>query len=116
MYRMKIFYILLSIILLTSSQAAKSQAIGVLPDSDPGIVKFYPNPATSYIIFEIEKESGKTYDLQIYNFLGRQVKEIHEINAKTTINVTDLNRGLYIFQLKEPNGRVVESGRFQVNK
>lgn len=112
---MRIFYMLLSIILLTSTQA-KSQEAMLLPDPGPGIVKFYPNPATSYIIFEIEKESGKTYSLQIFNFLGKKVKEVTDLNDKTTVNVTDLNRGLYIFQLRDQSGRIVESGRFQVNK
>jgi Secretion system C-terminal sorting domain len=116
MYRMRLFYILVSIILLTSTPA-KSQVRTSLPDPEPKVVKFYPNPAISFITFEIiEKEENKTYQLQIFNFLGRMVKEVNEVNVKTTVNVGDLVRGLYIFQLREPNGRIAESGRFQVNK
>ncbi len=36
------------------------------------IVKFYPNPATSYITFDIQKESDKNYTFQIYNMLGKK--------------------------------------------
>lgn len=112
---MRIFYILLSIILLTSFRA-KSQDINLLPDPEPKIVKFYPNPATNFITFEVDKESSKTYNLQIFNFLGKKVLDLVDVNAKTIVNLSDFTRGLYIFQLKEANGKVTESGRFQVNK
>jgi hypothetical protein len=113
---MRIFYILLSIILLTSTQA-KSQVRGGLSDPEPKIVKFYPNPAVSFITFEIEdKESNKLYGLQIFNFLGKKVKEIPDITNKTQVNVSDLVRGIYIFQLRDQSGRITDSGRFQVNK
>ena len=112
---MRIFYILLSFILLSSTQA-KSQARGPMPDPEIKIVKFYPNPAVSFITFEIEKESNKVYSLQIFNFLGRKVKDVADLSPKTVVNLSDLVRGIYIFQLKEQNGRVADSGTFQVNK
>ena len=47
---MRIFYILVSIILLTTAQA-KSQVRGPVPDPEHKVVKkFYPNPAVSYKI------------------------------------------------------------------
>ncbi len=112
---MRIFYILLSIILMTSFQA-KSQARGPLPDNDHKVVKFYPNPAISYITFELVKEPSKTYTLQIYSFLGKMVKNVPDVSEKTTVNVGDFNRGLYTFQLKDEGGRITDSGMFQVNK
>ncbi len=96
---MRIFYILLSIILLTSIQA-KSQVRGPMPDQDHKVIKFYPNPAVSYITFELAKEPNKTFTLQIYSFLGRKVKDIPEIADKTTVQLSELTRGLYTFQLK----------------
>jgi hypothetical protein len=113
---MRIFYILLSIILLSTTQA-KSQARGPLPDTDHKVVKkFYPNPAVSYIIFEIDKEPNQTYTLQIYSFLGKMVKNIPDIVDRYTVNLSDLYRGLYTFQLKDQSGRVTDSGIFQLNK
>jgi hypothetical protein len=113
---MRIFYILLSIILLSITQA-KSQARGPLPEPDHKVVKkFYPNPAVSYIIFELEKEPNQTYTLQVYSFLGKMVKDVPDIVDKYTVNVSDLTRGLYTFQLKDQSGRVTDSGIFQVNK
>ena len=113
---MRIFYILLSIILLSTTQA-KSQARGPLPETDHKVVKkFYPNPAVSYIIFEIDKEPNQTYTLQIYSFLGKMVKNIPDLIDRYTVNLSDLYRGLYTFQLKDQSGRVTDSGIFQVNK
>ena len=112
---MRIFYIILSIILLTSTQA-KSQAKGPMPDPEPRIIKYYPNPAISYITFEVVKEANKSYTLQIFNFLGRKVKDVKDITPKTIVNLSELVRGIYIFQLKDPNGRVTDSGTFQINK
>jgi hypothetical protein len=112
---MRIFYILLSIILLTSTRA-KSQARGPMPDPEHKVIKFYPNPAVSYITFELTKEPNKIYSLQIFSFLGKKVKEQGDIIDKTTVNLSDLNRGLYTFQLKDPTGRVTDSGIFQINK
>ena len=112
---MRIFYILITIILVTTTQA-KSQARVPFPETESKIVKFYPNPAISYIIFEIDKEPNQTYTLQIYSFIGKMVKNIPDIVDRYTVNLGDLYRGLYTFQLKDQSGHVTDSGIFQVNK
>jgi len=87
-----------------------------MPDPESKVIKFYPNPAISYITFEVAKESNKAYTLQIFNFLGRKVKDVTDISTKTVVNLSELVRGIYIFQLRDPNGRVTDSGTFQINK
>ena len=88
------------------------------PDAGPAgkIVKFYPNPATSVINFDFQKEPDKNYNLQIFNFLGKKVHQVDNISAKTTINLGDFYRGIYIFQLRDRNGKMVDSGKFQVSR
>jgi len=112
---MRIFYIVVSIILLTSTQA-RSQARGPLSEPDHKVIKFYPNPAVSYITFELTKDPNKSFTLQIFSFLGRKVKDVQEVTEKATVNLSDLPRGIYTFQLKNEEGRVTDSGLFQVNK
>jgi hypothetical protein len=112
---MRIFYILLSIILFTSTRAT-SQVRASFSDPEHRVSKFYPNPAVSFITFELNREANKTYTLQIYSFLGKKVKDVPDITDKTTVNLSELTRGLYTFQLKDPSGRVTDSGIFQVNK
>jgi hypothetical protein len=86
--------------------------------SDAKITHFYPNPATSYINFTFDKTVDKTYTLQVYNFMGRKMTESRITDpTKLTINLDDnYLRGLYIYQLRDQGGRIVESGKFQVSK
>ena len=113
---MRIFYILLSFILLITVRA-KGQARDPLPDQDHKVVKkFYPNPAVSYVIFELDKEPNHAYTLQIFSFIGREVRMVPDIQDKAQISLGDLARGLHTFQLKDQTGRVTDSGIFQITK
>ena len=78
------------------------------------VLRFYPNPAISTINFEFQKTIDKGYTLRIYNFVGKKVSEIISLTQKNTIALTDFYRGVYIFQLRDKSGRIVESGKFQV--
>lgn len=79
------------------------------------IVKFYPNPAVTKITFDFQKPADKSYSFQIFNFIGKKVFELTTLtSSKTTVDLTDYFRGLYIFQLKDKNGKMIESGKFQV--
>ena len=111
------FFYTLSIILLLSIPAF-SQNKSPNPPTEPvaRIVKFYPNPATSFITFDIQKESNKNYTFQIFNLLGKKVYEATNLNPRTIINLSDFFRGVYIFQLKDKGGKLLDSGKFQVSK
>ena len=80
-------------------------------------VRFYPNPATTVINFEFKKTNPEAvYTLQVYNFIGKKVSEIVVANNKTSVNLDNYFRGVYIFQLRDKTGRIIESGKFQVAK
>jgi len=111
---MKIFYALSTILLLSFSGKSQDRNPGQEPT--PTIVKFYPNPATSIITFDFQSGYDKQLNLQIYNFIGKKVQEINNVTPKTIVNLNDFYRGMYIFQLKDKNGKVVDSGKFQVSK
>ncbi len=79
------------------------------------IQKFYPNPATQFIQFEFDKSVDKSYTLEIYSFIGRKMATSIVTDSKLTIYFNDAYyRGLYIFQLRDRSGRIIESGKFQV--
>jgi hypothetical protein len=99
--------------LSTEVLLAQSQA-GTTPGTPERIIKFYPNPAASFINFDFQKNYEKGYSIQVYNFLGKQMSEIKNVSPKTSLNVSDYYRGIYIYQLKDNNGKIVESGKFQV--
>ena len=79
-------------------------------------MKFYPNPATSVINFEFQRNFDKSYSLQIFNFMGKKVYELKTLSSRININLDEFYRGIYLFQLRDKNGSIVESGKFQVNK
>ena len=106
---------ILSIILLTAIQS-QGQSRTLPQDAADRIIKFYPNPATSFITFELEKSTEKGYDIQVFNFLGKMVYEQKNIAPKTTLNLDEFNRGVYIIQLRDREGKIIQSGKFQVSK
>ena len=114
---MKIFYPLIATLILSFS--AKSQERNPVPtdqEASTRIIKFYPNPATSIINFDFQKGYDKSYNFQIFNFLGKKVFEVTNVTPKTIVNLTDFYRGVYIFQLKDKSGKMIDSGKFQVSK
>lgn len=79
-------------------------------------VKFYPNPASSFINFEFAEYYNDSYTLVIFNFIGKKVEEIKVTDQKITVSLTNFYRGVYIFQLRDKQGNIIESGKFQVVK
>jgi hypothetical protein len=112
---MKIFYIL-SFILFTSYTAISQSGPGGAASAYTRIIKFYPNPATSIINFDFQNGYEKNCNFQIYSFVGKKVFELNNISLKTIVNLNDFYRGVYIFQLRDRNGKVIDSGKFQVSK
>lgn len=94
-----------------------SQAQSREGGEQPGSLRFYPNPATTYITFDLPKAQEKGYSLQVYSFMGgRKMFEQTNLPERTTINLSDYTRGVYIYQLRDRSGKVIESGKFQVSK
>lgn len=80
-------------------------------------VRFYPNPASSFINFEFKDNINlSNYSFKVFNFIGKKVLEINNLSARTVINLGEYFRGVYIFQLTDRTGKILESGKFQVVK
>jgi Secretion system C-terminal sorting domain len=80
------------------------------------IVKVFPNPATTQINFELQNNNnGKLYEVIVYNFLGEKFDDI-KLNGKTTLNLNKYYSGIYIYQLLDMQGNVIDSGKFNVIK
>ena len=111
---MKQFFAILFFTVLATLPSFGQDVVSV--ESQQRILKSYPNPAVSFIKFDFQKEYKKGYSIQIINFIGKQQQDIKNINNSTTLDLSNFTRGLYIYQLKDINGKVVESGKFQVRK
>ena len=111
----RIFYILTLIAGFSFSSNAQVKSTFIANDAVKNI-KFYPNPAVSFINFEFDKNYNKSYTLYIYNFIGKKVVELKITDKKINVPITDFYRGVYIFQFRDKQGNTVESGKFQVAK
>ena len=105
-----LLYLFLSFVLVAPVFASGA------PDTTAPIVRLYPNPATSLVNLDLGTAINRGYSLQVYSFLGRKMFEVSNISQRVTISLTDYNRGVYIYQLRDHNGKLVETGKFQVSK
>ncbi len=80
------------------------------------ILKTYPNPATTYITFEFQRSYSAGLTIEIYNLPGKKVASSNNIANSVTITLQNFYRGVYIYKLIDKNGKVMESGKFQVVK
>lgn len=95
---------------------SQSKPTSTEQESVAKVVKAYPNPATTKIYFEIQRNNDKVYEIIVYNFLGKKIEHFKNISVRTEVNLENYYSGLYIFQLREMNGTLVESGKFNVVK
>jgi len=78
----------------------------------------YPNPATSQVTFDYNLPEGtQSAVINIHNLLGAKVKEIiiSGFNGKTTIDVNDLNDGIYFYSVNVDN-EILETKRLVVSR
>lgn len=109
----KVSYFLLSMWLLFSSFTIVGDPAN---DYQVKMVHFFPNPASTIINFEFPANIDKSYTLHIFNFIGKKVNEFPINNNKISISLDTYYRGLYVFQLRNKMGTIIESGKFQVLK
>jgi hypothetical protein len=60
---------------------------------------------------------NKNYALQVFSFTGKKMYETALTASKLTLTFTnDYYRGIYVYQLRDASGKIVETGKFQINK
>ncbi|MEO5564032.1 MAG: T9SS type A sorting domain-containing protein [Chitinophagaceae bacterium] len=87
-----------------------------MPDGPSIALRLYPNPANGYITFDLQKGYQKGLTITVFNFLGKKMIETPNASEKTTLTLTDFNRGVYIYHLTDPSGKVIDTGKFQVSR
>lgn len=65
--------------------------------------KIYPNPTTDFVF--VEGMKGKIQKIEIFDYSGRNISSSVKFNDDK-IDVTSLNRGIYILQI------ITESGKY----
>mgnify|MGYP002783678972 CR=1 FL=1 len=106
------------VICVLGSFAAGAQKPWQQPDQKEtkNLVRFFPNPAVNNITFEFKEEPPKGTTIQVFSFLGRQVANIPANSQRVSFQVTDFYSGIYVFQVRTPSGKIIETNKFQVNR
>lgn len=112
----KIIYILILIIGINFTSFAQNKPALADVSVAAKLIKFYPNPASSVITFEFSKAADNVFSLQVYNFMGKKVYDVKRVPGRININLEEFFRGIYVFQVRDQNGTIIESGKFQVVK
>ena len=114
------FYLVICFSVLTffsQAQTGKNGEVNFTSNNgQSNALRIYPNPASSIINFEFSKPVQRDYTLQLFNFVGKKVFELNDVAQKVSVPVADFYRGIYIFQLRDKTGRIIESGKFQVSR
>ena len=112
-------FLLIAFVILSSTASLQAQQnkLGSTAGTQTTLVRLYPNPATTVVNFDFQKAYENGHSIQIFNaILGRKMFEQANLPERTAINLTDFPRGMYIYQLFDKSGRMVENGKFQVTK
>jgi hypothetical protein len=107
---------ILLIIIILFGLNFTSSAQNKTSDPEEKLVNFYPSPATTVISFDFQYSADDSYSLLIFNFMGKKVYEAKITSQHLDISLTDFYRGIYIYQLRDIDSRILESGKFQVIK
>jgi hypothetical protein len=111
----RIIYILILFIGInfTSFAQTRNPAQG---DPVAKLIKPYPIPATTAINFEFLYGYDNSFSLQIYNFMGKKINEFNKIPPRMNMSLEEFYRGIYVYQLRDKEGKIIDSGKFQVVK
>ncbi len=111
----KIVYILILLIGITFTSFAQTKS-PVQGEPIAKLIKPYPIPATTSVNFDFLYGYDKSFSVQIYNFMGKQIMEVKNVLPRINVPLDDFYRGIYVYQLRDKEGKIIESGKFQVVK
>ncbi len=88
----------------TITLLAQGWATGLNTVKKQSVVSFFPNPAKDAIT--LKYETTNAIDVTVYNVLGAKVKSFTHSSNETTLNISDLEKGLYFIRFSD-NGNVI---------
>ena len=112
----QILFISLFIIGLNFTSFAQNKSSNDDPIVQAKYIKSYPNPASTVVNFEFQKGYSRSYSIQVLNSIGKKMYEAKNIPTLLSIDLKKekFYNGVYIYQLIDRNGIVVESGKILV--
>ena len=77
-------------------------------------IALYPNPVTNELFVEADLQQNASF--VAYNVVGKQVLNVAITDNLNTVNTADLANGMYVFQLIDEKGKVIQLGKFTVER
>ena len=75
---------------------------------DLNALNIYPNPVKKDVTIEIIKSPKRDYSIELSNIMGRIVKQFKINKEINTLDVSDLNNGIYFINIFDSNGRIIQ--------
>ena len=77
-------------------------------------LEVYPNPASSILHISFDYEPAK--EISIIDLSGRFIAKTIIEGNNTEINLSNLNNGMYLYQIIKNDGSIIKTGKFNVEK
>lgn len=89
-----------------------STATGINESEVSANTRVYPNPASNLIHFE--SSFTKQAFVSVIDMTGKTVKTVEMTSGHASLQVDDLNNGLYLYEIKDAANQLIKAGRFNV--
>lgn len=76
-------------------------------------LKVFPNPVSDVLNFEMDYNKAAT--AVIMDITGRKIATESFELGKASLNVSNYNKGIYLYQVTNEEGKVIKAGKFTVN-
>ncbi|MCH8904242.1 MAG: T9SS type A sorting domain-containing protein [Bacteroidetes bacterium] len=76
---------------------------------DVSMVTIYPNPVKNELNISLKNNHGA--NVIVYDLMGKMVKELTFNQETITIDLTDLQSGLYLYRINDEKGKLIDSGK-----
>lgn len=112
----KYLYIFLIFIALQQTASAQISLDQFGATAEQKYINTYPNPASDVVNFKFQKGNSRSYSIQILNSIGKRMYQAKSLPPFFSIDLKQLRfyRGIYIYQLIDRNGIVIESSKILV--
>lgn len=81
-------------------------------------VKAFPNPVITDLNLELDHFAAGRYEVRVYNIIGRELlREPIQVSSgmtRTSINVSALRQGTYLYSIVDSRGEVIKTRRIMV--
>ena len=77
-------------------------------------IAVYPNPTEDNLTIELNLEKEETANFKVYDISGRLLLEKKLINTKNNLSLKGLSRGVYLYWIKNQNGKVLKKDKLVI--